>query len=769
MKKSILIFFWIIYLLFNINLSYGLDNVEKVFSDIDKNYIYYHELETLYNKWMISPDSNWRFNPYKLLDRDEFVWITMEASCKNCIIPDIDIEYIEAYYNTKPFFDLNNSNKNFYCIAESKENDYVAWYNVSDACQNWVQKDWEAPFCVDNKIKLEEAIAIIMNNSWLLSSEENRNIINRIESWENFPDLANDLKAKNSDWSPYSFYGYFRKALNYELIEYNNLWNKRTYKLIEIKDWRINPDKQITKQDFLYLAYILLKTNSCKEKEAWNIPLKIEIFDKSCDKDKEDCDISLLDDESNTYDFKWTTKETYIREWNIEFTWRFFNNDTWEEIIKKWEYIDNFNFISNWDWDVFLYAKDENGNYGSTKVSLNINNNKNSVIKYKYIWDNGISFLTDDTNWSTYSWDFWDWSNPVSWNDIDHSFPWPGTYTVTLTTTDSNWNSSSTSTTITIPSSSFSSFISSTHNWDNSTSFSANTSPSWNYNYSWDFWDWSNPVSWNDIDHSFPWPWTYTVSLTTTDSNWNSSSTSTTITILPEEWIEYTWNTPNENDYISTYILANPTNWNNPLTVYMTWIINKEVNELYNFEWDFWDGEIWYGRNLSHTYLETWTYEIRLTVTEWENIWTSSILIRVHESEVSCNEESDNDWDLVNDCDDKCPDVTWSKLNSWCPIFDEPCTNWCQCEDWYTCSTNDLNVCDTEWICLIDDDLSGVDNCYYDWKTSLILWNAICNACPCPNFLDFKATVRTCDYLLPAITSPDSSEIYSEADLYRVE
>ncbi|MDP2395698.1 MAG: S-layer homology domain-containing protein [bacterium] len=44
-----------------------------MFSDINSNYKYLNELQTLYDKGMIFPDKNGKFNPNELLNRDEFV------------------------------------------------------------------------------------------------------------------------------------------------------------------------------------------------------------------------------------------------------------------------------------------------------------------------------------------------------------------------------------------------------------------------------------------------------------------------------------------------------------------------------------------------------------------------------------------------------------------------------------------------------------------------------------------------------------------------
>jgi hypothetical protein len=45
----------------------------------------------------------------------------MEVSCKDCISPDTDYEYIKKYSDSELFFDLNKNNKYFYCIAEAED------------------------------------------------------------------------------------------------------------------------------------------------------------------------------------------------------------------------------------------------------------------------------------------------------------------------------------------------------------------------------------------------------------------------------------------------------------------------------------------------------------------------------------------------------------------------------------------------------------------------------------------------------------------------
>jgi len=93
--------------------------VEKVFTDISKDYKYHKELQALYDRWMIFPDENWKFSPNKLLNRDEFVGITMEIICKKCISPNTNFEFIKNYSDKIPFYDVEKQNKYFYCISES--------------------------------------------------------------------------------------------------------------------------------------------------------------------------------------------------------------------------------------------------------------------------------------------------------------------------------------------------------------------------------------------------------------------------------------------------------------------------------------------------------------------------------------------------------------------------------------------------------------------------------------------------------------------------
>ena len=109
MIKKLITFFILYFIVFLWNAFSASIPVEQVFSDVSKDYKYYNELQTLYDKGMITPDNQWRFNPKKLLNRDEFVWIMMEVSCKKCISPNVWYDFIQKYSDSTLFFDINKT------------------------------------------------------------------------------------------------------------------------------------------------------------------------------------------------------------------------------------------------------------------------------------------------------------------------------------------------------------------------------------------------------------------------------------------------------------------------------------------------------------------------------------------------------------------------------------------------------------------------------------------------------------------------------------
>lgn len=460
MLKKLFKFFVILLLVFTLKtvvFSESIIPVENVFLDIKSDYKYHLELQTLYDKWIVEPESDHKFHPDKLLNRDEFVGIATETSCKKCIIPNTGEDLLNKY-EIEPFFDVWLNNKYFYCISDAKENNFVLGYNKWVKCNNWIQKDWETPFCTGNNIKLEEALAVIMRMWWIMTIEEANKITSWIEKWQQYPDLSFDVKSKFSDGTVNSFYPYFKKALEYEVIDYDHLWNKKIYKLVERQWDYLRPTTLITKQDFLKMAFVALKANSCIDLREDSLAIKIDIFDKTCNLEKIDkwqCDLSDLKDDENIFDFNsevWGICEKGIDEFNW-YVWRFVNEDTWEQIIKYWKFIDDYNFLKPWKYKVFLRVTDKCWNtwevYNSLVVSWDEESLEESDLKVSIeadpiVWNWPLEVdliaLVNGWNWPyEYKWDFWDW-NLGEWEVIKHVFIEEWVYEVLLTVIDGDWN-----------------------------------------------------------------------------------------------------------------------------------------------------------------------------------------------------------------------------------------------------------------------------------------------------------------------------------------
>ena len=417
--------------------------VENVFVDIDTDYKYYKELQTLYDKWMIFPDSEWKFAPYDLLNRDQFVGIASEVSCKRCIQPNTDIEFLSKY-TEKPFFDIPDTNKYFYCVSDAKENSFVNGYDASFTCDDGTFQAWEKPFCANNTIILEEALAVILRMSGILSNQEADAIRQDIADGNITEDLADDVSPKNLDGSVYSFYPDFMKALEYELIEYDIEGNQIVYHLIEKVDNKLRPKKSVTKEEFLRIAYVALKANSCIERQENNLALKMDILDRVCTSEEENCDLSDLKDPNNIYDLRpevWGVCEQGIRDPD-GYIWRFYNLDSGVEIKKYWEFIDNHEFLSDGKRKVFLRVIDNCGNtsevhntiiiwWSDLKVSLRAQPIiGNGPLNVDFTWV--ATFGTTPYNYNWYFWDTNKWYGRI----VNNIYGNTGLYEVLLAVKD---------------------------------------------------------------------------------------------------------------------------------------------------------------------------------------------------------------------------------------------------------------------------------------------------------------------------------------------
>ena len=172
-KKILLLIFTIFLLSFHLSSFAWKVLVENVFSDISADYKYRDELQELYDRGMILPDIWGKFEPEAYLNRDEFVGISMEVICERCIQPHTEFKFIEAYANEDVYFDIDNTNPYFYCVAEADARSYVRGYDIGESCQNGTNKFDERPFCPLNRINLEEAVAVLLRNSGIFTIVDN--------------------------------------------------------------------------------------------------------------------------------------------------------------------------------------------------------------------------------------------------------------------------------------------------------------------------------------------------------------------------------------------------------------------------------------------------------------------------------------------------------------------------------------------------------------------------------------------------------------------
>lgn len=323
--------------------------VEDIFSDISADYLYRDELQELYDRGMIIPDTSGKFSPNAYLNRDEFVGISMEVICKRCIQPHTELSFLQEYANADIYFDIDNTNPYFYCVAEADKQNYVRGYDISQSCENGTNKFGERPFCPLNRINLEEAVAVLLRNSEIFTIEDNQKVIENIRNGSITSKLGNDVSPKDEQGNPYTFYGYLEKALSFQITQYTPEGREETLKLLEVDaSGAVNPKKSVTKEEFLRMSYIALKSNSCTQVQDNNIALSIDIWEKSCKPGDINCRISKLDDPEDTYDFT-PEVEGFCAE-GIEdpsgYTWRLYNTTTGEEFFHYGKYLDNIKLFS---------------------------------------------------------------------------------------------------------------------------------------------------------------------------------------------------------------------------------------------------------------------------------------------------------------------------------------------------------------------------------------------------------------------------------------
>lgn len=426
--------------------------VEDVFLDISADYTYRDELQTLYDRGMILPSEDQLFHPQELLNRDEFVGISMEVVCERCIWPHTELQFLQNYTTKDVYFDVQRENPYFYCIAEADANNYVRWYDIGESCQNGEWNPLERPFCPENRINLEEAVAVLLRNSGIFTINDNAGVIASIYAGNTTATLWNDVKPKDSEGKPYTFYGYLQKALDYEIYDYDAQGNQKKLTLLELdNDGNINPQSFISKEEFLRMSYIALKSNNCREVSDDGLALQIRVQDKVCKpSDDINCSLSDLNDPENTYDFV-PEVETSCELWVDEATWyiwRFHNENSGQQIFRYTKYIDDFRFPSEGIWRIYSRVIDRCWNSSEVFstieiwVWLSVSFDADPIAGYEALDVNFIARVNGGVGPFEYLWDFGDGSSSVGL-ELWHLFERQWIYTVKLTVIDSQWNRAS--------------------------------------------------------------------------------------------------------------------------------------------------------------------------------------------------------------------------------------------------------------------------------------------------------------------------------------
>ena len=409
MYKIFYLFFVIILFLSKLNTSFGMELLpEDVFGDIKSDYKYYTELKTLLNKWIVK--QNIKFETTKLITKKEFIWYMVESNYKHCLSWSVDQELIAKNY-TWSFSDIPKTDDYFYCVEYANENKYFTPYEDWHICEvkdsNW--NDIISKFCPNDKLSMEDAIKVALNSSKIYSENEANIISNLISSWEKiFPELSTDVKPKNLDWTVYNYFPYFNKANDYTLIKIDWNWNEKDYKFFSINWWKIEPKRELNKEDLIRIAYIVSDLNTN--------------FTDSND------DLSLIKDCSLDKDIDWINDCLDIC---INIKWSSLNN--WCPILEK--FCDSKCLCSTW----YICSEKDEKTCSTTWICIPEDNlptyeclykNTNVILSWNAICDtcpcdNYLDFKSDlrkcdlvfsaitspDKSEIYWKWDFWEIKN----------------------------------------------------------------------------------------------------------------------------------------------------------------------------------------------------------------------------------------------------------------------------------------------------------------------------------------------------------------------
>ncbi|MCP4523020.1 MAG: PKD domain-containing protein [Candidatus Gracilibacteria bacterium] len=631
--------FWILFGLFFIGISNTIastDKVEDVFLDIDSNYQYINELQGLYDNGIIQPDIHGKFQPNKLLSREEFVGILSETNCTKCVKPNTSYLLVDVYSQENSYFDVHKKSKYYYCIADSKTKGHIQGYPTGAACQNGDQQENSIAFCPYNTIVLEEALAIIMRRGNILSHDEATYFLSQMDPESPYPDLSSDVKLKDNSGNIYEFYPYFYTAKDYLLSEYNIDGEKQTYQLVEKQNNLYNPQKAITREDFLKMAVFAMKNSNCIDFKNDNISGDIRIVGNKCSKNDTNC-IEKADyvpgARMDIYANIGTQCALGIDE-DTGYNWIVYNLRESKEETQTGYYLDDFSFQQAGDYKINLSTIDNCGDVGEITKYITIQDeyanafsatilhsqsaDEDGVVDFNVVSEGGEGPFS-------YKWDFGD-GNIGTGEKTSHKYTNPGIYNVSVVIIDANGVEvilitevkvskpftyyGITHEELMIGDDSFSHFIPTDGNdSDNEGMISDDglidgTQEDGELTYEWNFGD-GTLSTLKDPVHVFENPGVYTVTLTITDPTGGIEVLTYVVTIDPDSFIVYLdTNAIKTDEGLDIDFTSNVIGGKNPLT----------------YKWNFGDGTSSTEEDPNHIYTNPGIYDVTLEVIDGSGI-----------------------------------------------------------------------------------------------------------------------------------------------------
>ncbi len=783
------------------------DMQRSIFIDLDEDYAYTTELDYLYEKGIIFPDENNFFNPEVPMKRGELISQSMRLSCDSCIPYEVSPRIVSSYSENQSFFDLEPNDTMFYCAEEADKKNYLLRLAPSYSCENGDAQEGESPFCADDLISRQDAIRAILNISWIYTQRDYEQDIWLLERGEIETQLWADVFSKNDDGTINPYFLYLRKALSLSIEERDLFWELIEYEFFKMDEADLlAPQLFLTREEFIQMAYVASKLSPCDE-SSWDFAALIDVYPWKCNPG-ETCGKEALKENTQTYDlvanYAWICEQWIDEEKAI--VWRAYHPETNSLELYYGPYVDNAVFSKDWEWLLYLSIYDNCGRESTAKTTivswlnqetktLSIEANPTNIILWNELT---LRALSPDSEDAQYLWDFWDYSSDV-WSTQTHTYEEVGTYYVRV----QKWQTEAY-----IHVNVYESdldfwalidiFPASCKPWEPCNKADL-TIPAQSYdfyaNYAWVCedgiveeqieWKFTNTDTgkietrtWSYVDNfDFLEPWLWKIALTVVDACGKRAQAQSYLRI----------GDVTQDGWASLWIEASANNINLNESGKIDFRALSSLPEDSEFIWDFWDGTTGSWVNTSHSYTAPGTYTVQL-----ESGWyTAFVTIHVYEEELS-DKDSDGDgiidsedacvnlpwvaenrgcpilpWDRdgdgVLDDEDNCPSTAWSKANNWCPE-DGGIISLCWwenggCSEGYICSIDPSWA--GEWVCLIDDvcalNLDGASR-----------GNIVCNTCPCNYSLDFNSTLKICDIVFPAITSPDGTRIYSKGEAYQI-